>query len=94
MPETITHKIQKASTNDTFWLILLGCLAFGGTKGRFIGGLSLFDFLLVFLFIKSLRRLSVHRFTLYFGAVAIYGVIVALINKLLLGYNYEFLLLN
>jgi hypothetical protein len=86
----ITHNIQEESSHDTFWLILLGCLALGGTKGRFIAGLSPFDFLLVFLFIKSLKRLSVHRFTLYFGAIAIYGVIVALLNKFLIGHSYEF----
>ncbi len=80
----------KSTRHDTFWLILLGCLAFGGTKGRFIAGLSLFDFLLVYLFIKSLKRLSIHRVSVYFLGIAIYGVLVSLLNKFAIHHPYNY----
>ncbi len=79
----------ESNRNDTFWLILLGCFAFGGTKGRFIAGLGVFDFLILYLFVRSLRRLTLHQITLYLFGVAVYGVLVAAMNKFLIHHTYK-----
>ncbi len=85
---------KRFKTNDTFWLILLGTLAFGGAKGRFLMGFSLFDFLLIFLFIKSLKRLKIQWVSIYFLSIAAYGVLVSIITSYFTDIAYNFFILE
>jgi len=82
-------KIQTLKLGDTFWIVLLGILSFGGAKGRFLFGLSLFDFVLVYLFLKSLKRLKIQWITIYFFAIALYGILIGFFNRFYIGHEYN-----
>jgi len=86
--------IKNIKFDDSFWLILLGVLSFGGAKGRFLFGLSLFDFLIVFLFIRSLRRLKIQRLSVYFFAITLYGVFIGFFNRFFIGHEFHHFLLE
>jgi len=79
---------------DTYLILLLGLLSFGGTAGRFNFGLSLFDFILIIslAYIVITRKVKYNVNFLILLLVVVYGFAISEINILLNNNNYAFLL--
>lgn len=79
---------------DTYLILLLGILSFGGTAGRFNFGLSLFDFILIIslAYIVITRKVKYNSNFLILLLVVVYGFAISEINVLLNNNNNLFLI--
>lgn len=76
--------------NDTLLFLLLGSFCFGGAKGRFLLGLSVFDLLLIVFFIRSVLTRKIANPVFFLFGILGFGTIVAALNAIFTDISYSY----